>query len=586
MESEKLTNKKDHRVKKTFIGSKPSEFYDEKYFLEGGGSNYGRKDAQGTMVYAPYEESVYLPRNRELAKFIVDVYKPKTALILGCARGYLVQALHEQGVDCKGIDISEWAITNAPSKIKEHLVVGDICDLSQFKTGEFDLVTAFDVFEHITVPDLYTALNEASRVCKDTLIIDVPIEKDDLHPDQSAGADKSHVSVYSEQFWTRQFTNYMKDGVDYVGRGFKLDGKEVYTYPEGNQGATIILRKNSVVMHSCVRPKILWHSDAGSKITGYAKNGGIHSGDLNLCFLPKDVSVKGEIKGDVKQSSGDITLTFPPISREKQSITIILLNYNGLKFTPKCIETLYKNTDYPFKLIVVDNQSTDGSQDWLKFAQRSYPHITVVFCGQLNEGFADGVNIGLTHLKAQDKISERSPYVLLLNNDTIFLQKNWLSLMVEALEKDFSNGIVSPKLLYPNGSIQYAGASFTPDLQPYHFGRFKKADSFNVEREIPWATFACALIRRELLKDGLDPAYKLGTFEDVDFCTKARFNGYKIIYAPQSQVYHYEGATVFTVNKTHYQQQQQANGNLFYSRWAQWLRMNRNAYPTLYKEDA
>ena len=534
MECGKVTGKKHHRAKK-FSGSKDQSFYSESYYLDGEGSNYGRKDAAGNVVYAPYDEQSYLPRNRQLAAFLTQTYKPKTALVLGCARAFLVQAFRELGVDCQGIDISEWAIANAPSKIREHLVVGDICDLSKFKTDQFDVVAAFDVFEHITVPDLYTALDEASRVCRDTLILDVPIEKDDLHPDQSSGTDKSHVSVYSEKWWLQQFRDK---------RRFKVDGKDNYTYPEGNGGVTLTFRKKQAL-------------DL------------LHFKNLSKTQSLKELS--------------EIIIANALEQEYKPSVNIIMINYNGLDFTPKCIDTLYHNTDYPFALTVVDNQSTDGSAEWLKFASKSYPNMTVIFSSELNEGFADGVNVGLRFLKEH---GDKSPYILLLNNDTLFTQRNWLSLMVEALEKDPVNGVVSPKLLYPDGRIQYGGASFTESMQPYHFGRFKKADGYTIEREVPWATFACVLISRELLSEGLDAAYKLGTFEDVDFCTQARFNGYKILYAPQATVYHYEGASVFTVNKQHYQQQQQANGNLFYSRWAQWLRMNRNAYPKLYAEDA
>jgi hypothetical protein len=578
---------------KIFTGSKPSEFYNADYYLNGVGSNYGRKDEHGNIVFSPYDEASYLPNNRKLAAFIASVYKPKTALVLGCARAYLVLALRELGVDAKGIDISQWAIDNAPAKIRPHLFVGDICDLSRFKTAAFDLVTAFDVFEHITVPDLYTALGEASRVCKDTLVIDVPIEKDDLHPDQSSGTDKSHVSVYSEQFWINQFTASNKDKKGNIvyhiapARSFILDGKEVYTYPEGNQGATLIFRKIAT-MHVYNRPPIIWHSD----------------GDLPIDFTAKATGYA------ITESEFPPTENSTVTAKKVPLVSIIMLNWNGLKFTPNCIETLYRNTDYPFHLTVVDNQSTDGSQDWLNFAAQSYPNMEVVYCNELNSGFADGVNIGLKFL---NQTAQTAPYVLLLNNDTIFMQKNWLSLLVAALEKDSSIGIVSPKLLYPDGRIQYGGSTFTPDLQPYHIGRYKNAEGFNVEREVPWATFACALIRRELLFSsthpepltpigqnkpvqsiqvngesviGLDNAYKLGTFEDVDFCTQTRFNGYKILYCPQAKVYHYEGATVFTVNKAHYQQQQQANAQLFYGRWRDWLRMNRNAYPELYTEGA
>lgn len=503
---------------KIFTGSKPSSFYNEAYYLQGVNSNYGRCDESGKQVFAPYDEASYLPRNRELAKFLASTYKPKTALVLGCARAYLVQALREQGIDAKGIDISQWAINNAPKKIREHLYVGDICDLSQFETMSFDVVTAFDVFEHITVPDLYTAIGEATRVCKDTLIIDVPLNPDDLHPDQSSGTDKSHVSVYSETFWKKQFTEK---------HTFNLEGKEVYTYPSGDGGGTFIFRKKNLTCE--------------------------HQGKI--------------------------------LNSEKAPVSILMLNWNGLKFSPKSIDTLYRNTDYPFRLTVVDNQSTDGSQDWLNFAAQSYPNMEVVYSQTLNTGYADGTNIGLRHMAESEKYKETiSPYVLLLNNDTLLMQKDWLTQMVNVLESSPDIGIVTPKLLYPDGRIQYAGASFTEDMQPYHIGRFKNADGFNIEREVPWGTFACALIRRELLSDGLDDAYKLGTFEDVDLCCKARLNGYRIMYAPQAKVYHYEGASVFTVNKEHYMQQQQANAALFYSRWRDWLRYNRNAHPEVFQE--
>ncbi len=511
-----MTKKQVKQKTKAFSGSKPSTFYGEGYYLRGEGSNYGRKDENGNLVFAPYDESAYLPRNRQLAAFLTGVYKPKTALVLGCARAYLVQALRELGVDAKGIDISEWAVNNAPTKIREHLYVGDICDLSRFETGQFDVVTAFDVFEHITVPDLYLALDEAARVCKNTLIIDVPTNPDDLHPDQSCGTDKSHVSVYSERFWTRQFEE----------REMRLEGKDVYTYPEGNGGATLIFRQE----------------------------------------YPLQCEHQGRI-----------------LNPEPEPVNIVMLSWNQLKLTTMSIETLYKNTDYPFRLIVVDNQSTDGSAEWLNFASKAYPNMNVVHLSELNGGFAEGVNTGLRFIRER-KLN--APYTLLLNNDTLFAQKDWLSLMVHALEKDAANGIVTPKLLYPDGRIQYGGASFNENLQPYHIGRFKQAECFNAERELPWGTFACALIRSELLVDGLDAAYKLGAFEDVDFCLKARLNGYKVLYAPQSRVYHYEGATVFTVNKQQYQQQQTANAQLFFNRWGQWVKMNRAAHPELYAEGA
>lgn len=533
---------------KVFEGSKGADFYGEGYYLRAEGSNYGRRDASGNVLFTPYDEESYLPRNRALAKGIFDLYKPKSVMVLGCARGYLVRAFRELGVDAVGVDISRWAVENSDPTIREHLYVGDICDLSLFEAGQFDVTVALDVFEHVRVPDLYTALDEAVRIAGGTVFIDVPIEKDDSKPDQSSGTDKSHVSVYSQDFWIRQFGD----------RGFRLDGKEVYTYPEGNQGATIIFRKQPRVICKLSRPLVVW------KIKDE---------------VPEDAEKMAQLK--------ELLAKRP----DKPLVDVVLINFNSLKFTPKCIDTLYKVTDYrvkdpgnpeaeeipAFRLIVVDNQSTDGSELWLRdcLTPRAYHNSMVVYLKQLNKGFAEGVNVGLKHCTA--------PYVLLLNNDTLFLQREWLSRLVAALEADHLVAVASPKLLYPDGRIQYGGGGFNADLQPYHMGRFKKAPEFSVAREVPWATFACVLIRRELLQEGLDEAYRLGTFEDIDFCCRVRFGGWKVLYVPESVVFHYEGASVFGVNREHYGQQQAANAELFFGRWREWLRLNRNAFPEVYQ---
>jgi hypothetical protein len=233
MEKAKEPKKVNVSSFKVFEGSKVAEFYGEGYFLRAEGSNYGRKDAKGNVLVVPYDEQGLLPGNRQLAKFLTHLLKPKKALILGCARAYLVKAFRELGVACFGVDISRWAIENAPEDIHKFLYLGDICDLSIFQTGEFEVTVALDVFEHIKVPDLYIALNETARVTSDTVLIDLPIEKDDLHPDQSAGTDKSHVSVYTDSWWTKEFAK----------RGFLLVGENVYDYPWGGQGATLFFCK-------------------------------------------------------------------------------------------------------------------------------------------------------------------------------------------------------------------------------------------------------------------------------------------------------------------------------------------------------
>ena len=86
------------------------------------------------------------------------------------------------------------------------------------------------------------------------------------------------------------------------------------------------------------------------------------------------------------------------------SVTVVIPNYNGLKFMEPCMAALEKQTCKDFEILVVDNGSSDGSVDWLKSHQ--YPTIFL----EENTGFSGAVNVGIK--------ASKTPFVLLLNNDT------------------------------------------------------------------------------------------------------------------------------------------------------------------------
>ena len=266
---------------KKFEGSATSEEFDEGYFLHAEGSNYGRRDlVTGETLFAPYTEEHYLLRDRYVVKTVLRSIKGiKSAIVLGCARGYMVQALHEEGINAVGVDISEWAIEHGAEPVLDHLYCGDVCDLSMWGDKEFDMVIALDVLEHVKVPDLYQAISEACRVGK-VIVFDAPIDVDDTMPDQSSGTDKTHVSIYSKEWWIRQF----------LGRGFEPIHVNEFIYPEEkydsrwpdrhDHGVTIYFRETramptaETVEQITIKPggkdfKILWWSNAPWAGTGY-----------------------------------------------------------------------------------------------------------------------------------------------------------------------------------------------------------------------------------------------------------------------------------------------------------------------------
>ena len=112
--------------------------------------------------------------------------------------------------------------------------------------------------------------------------------------------------------------------------------------------------------------------------------------------------------------------------------TIIIPNYNGLSFMEPCFEALEKQTTKDFKILVVDNGSTDGSVEWLKEKQ-----IPSIFLPE-NTGFSGAVNVGI---KAAD-----TPYVILLNNDTE-AEPEYVGELLKAIEASPKIFSVSPKMI-------------------------------------------------------------------------------------------------------------------------------------------
>jgi 2-polyprenyl-3-methyl-5-hydroxy-6-metoxy-1,4-benzoquinol methylase len=168
-----------------------ANFYNEEYFMRGTKSNYGGR-------FAPYAEEVYYPIAKIMRVKLVTVFEPKKVIVLGCARGYLVRALREVGVEAYGVDISEWAIKNADEKAKDYVYLGDIADMSRWKDGEFDLVVAADVLEHIPREKLSRVLDEIARICNRNVYALIPVVDVFRH-------DKSHVSIFPSRWWIKQF---------------------------------------------------------------------------------------------------------------------------------------------------------------------------------------------------------------------------------------------------------------------------------------------------------------------------------------------------------------------------------------------
>jgi GT2 family glycosyltransferase len=219
-------------------------------------------------------------------------------------------------------------------------------------------------------------------------------------------------------------------------------------------------------------------------------------------------------------------------------LSVVLVNYNDLCHLKECLSSLTDTVeDIPFEVIVVDNQSTDGSLRWLR---EHAPQVRRIANAE-NLGFARANNQGI-----QESLGE---YVLFLNTDTV-LEPHAVAFLLEELRSNPTVGAVGPALLCGKKAFQVSfgkKVSFFREifqktmLNPYYSFRLKKSAK---KREVGWLSAACFLTRKYILDEvGLfDESFFL-YFEDIDLCVRIREKGYILRYLPEAKVFHWGGAS-------------------------------------------
>jgi GT2 family glycosyltransferase/Flp pilus assembly protein TadD len=252
-------------------------------------------------------------------------------------------------------------------------------------------------------------------------------------------------------------------------------------------------------------------------------------------------------------------------SAKSFACSIIIPTWNKVDLTMQCLTALASNTgNVSFEVIIVDNGSTDGTQEYLSTVGGDVQLVL----NKENLGFAKACNQGAR--------AARGKYLVFLNNDTI-PQPGWLSSLVSEVDAHPEVGIVGSKLLYPDGTVQHAGVvRDSQHLLPYHIYKSFAGDhpAVNQRREFQIVTAACLLIRRALFEEvgGFDEAYVNG-FEDADLCLKVREQGHVVVYQPRSVVVHLESQTPGR------KQNEDANAARFLDRWGtQWWAVDEDRH--------
>lgn len=223
---------------------------------------------------------------------------------------------------------------------------------------------------------------------------------------------------------------------------------------------------------------------------------------------------------------------------ENQLVYIIVLNWNGRHLLEDCLGSLHKINYSNYKILLVDNGSTDNS---VAFVKTHFPDVAILQLDQ-NFGFAQGNNLGFQHSK-----TENADYVIFLNNDT-WVDPNFIQPLLEPFA-DEQIGQTIPKIFYADQreKIWYAGGKvnfWTGNI--YHVG-IRKNDSqqYSKTELTDYATGCCLAMRVKDFEEigGFDQSFNMYG-EDVDLSIRIRATGKKIFFVPESKIWHKVSASV------------------------------------------
>jgi GT2 family glycosyltransferase len=256
-------------------------------------------------------------------------------------------------------------------------------------------------------------------------------------------------------------------------------------------------------------------------------------------------------------------------------VAIVILNWNGWEDTIECLESLYQINYSNYRVVVVDNNSSNESilkikdycngkikvkSEFFEYNERNKPVDVTEYCKEESEtranylaqdhdhltlikndrnyGFAEGNNIGIRY--ALQILN--ADYILLLNNDTV-VNKDFLQEMVNVGEMDQNIGIIGPKIYYygkPNIIWCIGGKIDWKFARGLHVGTNEVDNGqYNEMKEFDYVSGSVFLIKREVIDNiGLMDKKFFLYFEETDLALRASKNGYKSVYAPEAKIWH------------------------------------------------
>jgi len=213
-------------------------------------------------------------------------------------------------------------------------------------------------------------------------------------------------------------------------------------------------------------------------------------------------------------------------------IYIVILNTNRRDDTLACLDSLSRSTYGNFKIIVLDNKSTDGSVESIR---SSFPDTQIINLTE-NLGYAGNNNVGI-----EEAIKRGADWVLVLNEDTI-LDPGCLAELVKVGESDPKIGIVGPMVYHHNepGVIQSAGGVLGKYWQSQHLGQNElDHGQFQLPHRVEWISGCAIMVRKTAIEQAgmLDASFFI-YWEETEWCIRIARSGWQIVHVPQAKIWH------------------------------------------------
>ena len=331
----------------------------------------------------------------------------------------------------------------------------------------------------------------------------------------------SHLGVYSREL------------IERVG-GFRVGY-------EGAQDYDLLMRCIAIISKAQIThiPKILYHWRALEGSTA------LHASEkdyTHLAGLETLQSYVAEMNNDWRVKYGALPNTYRvcrPILRLPK-VSIIIPTKDQLEILQVCIDSVFRRTAYKnYEVVIVDNASVEKKTLQYFDAIQSKSNVRVL-------NYPHKFNYSAINNYAVSQCDD-SDYVLLLNNDTEVINDGWLTEMLSIAQQE-DVGCVGAKLYYSNNLIQHAGVILGIGGVAGHSHKYfaNQANGYfsrlKLRQDISAVTAACLLVKKSIYEkvNGLNEQDLTVAFNDVDFCLKVRELGFRNVWTPFAELYHYE----------------------------------------------